>query len=109
MGKGGWWWSGEGKSRSHAFLRSEVRLQKISVSCSCCLALLVESFAKRYQVPDFDLRYNSIVSGVNRSTEEKSVGRANKKNSSRDEITQFSPLLSQRHGEGDKNGDGVTR
>lgn len=79
MGKGGlwWWWSGEGESRSHAFSRSEVRLQKISVSCSHCLALLVESFAERYQVPDFDLRYNSILSGVNRSTEEKSVGKAN--------------------------------
>lgn len=107
-GKGGWW-RGEGESRSHAFLRSEVRLQKISVSCSRCLALLVESFAKHYQVPDFDLRYNSILSGVNRSIELKSVGKANKKKSSRDEITQFPPLLSQRHEEGDENGDGVTR
>lgn len=70
----------------------------------------MESFAKRYQVPDFDLRYNCVLSGVDRSTEEKSVGKANKKkNSSGDEITQFPPLLSQRHGEGDKNGDGVTR
>lgn len=39
----------------------------------------MESFAKRYQVPDFDLRYNCVLSGVDRSTEEKSVGKANKK------------------------------
>lgn len=100
----------EGGKQISGSLRSEVRLQKISVSCSRCLALLVESCAKHYQVPDFDFRYNSILSGVNRSTEEKSVGKANKKkNSSRDEITQFPPMLSQRHGEGDKNGDGVAR
>ncbi len=79
-----------------AFLRSEVRIQKISVSCSRCLALLVESLVKCYQVPDFDLRHNSMLSGVNRSTEEKSVGRANQKHSSGDEITRFSPRGTER-------------
>ncbi len=87
---------GKGGGGAKAFLRSEVRIQKISVSCSRCLALLVESLVKCYQVPDSDLRHNSMLSGVNRSTEEKSVGRTNQKHSSGDEITKFSPRGTER-------------